>query len=244
MSVAFVLCGALAREVIAITRRHGWVVDLYGVAAKEHLRPQRIAPAVEARLQELIPRYERVVVIYGDCGTSGQLDAVLERYNVPRIAGPHCYEMYAGPRFDALMEEQPGSFFLTDFLVRCFEGTIVKGLGLDRFPELRPLYFANYTRVVYLVQEEQPELLARAEQIAASLGLPLELHTSGYGLLEVRLLNLMASLHEERYAPRASTENQEEHRQETAVLTHAGPLQAAQIKPGLKRVQAGVGEGA
>lgn len=202
MRVAFVLCGALAREVLAISKRHGWAVDLYGVAAKEHMRPQRIAPAVEARLRELIPRYERVIVVYGDCGTGGALDAVLERHNVPRIAGPHCYEMYGGARFDALMDEQPGSFFLTDFLVRCYEGTVVKGLGLDRFPELRDIYFGNYTRVVYLVQEEQPELLAKAARIADGLGLPLEVQKSGYGQLEVRLLDLMATIHEQRYAPR------------------------------------------
>lgn len=202
MKIALVLCGALAREVLAIARRHGWQADLYGVAAKEHMRPRRIAPAVEARLRELIPRYDRVIVVYGDCGTAGALDGVLARYNVPRIAGPHCYEMYAGAPFDALMDEQPGSFFLTDFLVRCFEGTVAKGLGLDRFPELRELYFANYTRVVYLVQDERPELLAKAARIAADLGLPLAIMRSGYGQLEVRLLDLVAAIHEERYAPR------------------------------------------
>jgi hypothetical protein len=201
VKIAFVLCGALAREVIAIARRHGWDVGLFGVAAKEHMLPQRIAPAVEARLRELIPGHDRVAVIYGDCGTSGRLDEVLARYNVPRIAGPHCYEMYAGASFDALMEEQPGSFFLTDFLVRCFEGTVLKGLGLDRFPELRDTYFGNYTRVVYLVQEEQPELLAKAGRVAASLGLPLEIRRSGYGQLELRLIELMATIHDERHAP-------------------------------------------
>lgn len=201
MKLALVLCGALAREVLAIARRHGWRADLFGVAAKEHMRPQRIAPAVEARLRELIPRYDRVIVVYGDCGSAGALDAVLARYNVPRIAGPHCYEMYAGEPFDTLMDAQPGSFFLTDFLVRCYEGTVVKGLGLDRFPELREVYFAHYTRVVYLVQEEQPALLAKAARIAADLGLPLEIRRSGYGQLEVRLLDLMAAIHEQRYAP-------------------------------------------
>jgi hypothetical protein len=201
LKVALVLCGALAREVIAIARRHGWEVGLHGVAAKEHLRPKRIAPAVEARLRELIPRNDRVIVVYGDCGTGGALDEVLARYNVPRLAGPHCYELYAGRAFDELMAEQPGSFFLTDFLVRCFEGTVLKGLGLDRFPELRDSYFGNYTRVVYLVQEERPELLAEAERIAAGLGLALELRRSGFGQLEVRLAELMATIHEERFRP-------------------------------------------
>jgi Protein of unknown function (DUF1638) len=199
--VAFVLCGALAREVIAITRRHGWDVALFGVAASDHMLPARIAPDVERRLRELIPRFERIVVLYGDCGTSGRLDEVLARYNVPRIAGPHCYEIYGGAAFDAQMATDPGAFFLTDFLVRGFEGTIVKGLGLDRFPELRDDYFANYNRLVYLVQHEDTALIAKAQAIAGTLGLPLELQRTGYGQLEQRLVALMAEIHEPRYAP-------------------------------------------
>lgn len=201
MKIAFVLCGALAREVIAIAGRHSWEVGLFGVAAKEHMQPQRIAPAVERRLRELIPQFERVVVVYGDCGTAGRLDTVLAHYNVPRIAGPHCYEMYGGASFDAAMEEAPGSFFLTDFLVRCFEGTVLKGLGLDRFPELKELYFANYTRVIYLIQQEDEALIAKAGRIAALLGLPLELRRTGYGQLEARLIDLMAMIEDEQFRP-------------------------------------------
>jgi len=200
-TVAFVLCGALAREVIAITRRHGWDVALFGVAASDHMQPVRIAPDVERRLRELIPRFERIVVLYGDCGTSGRLDAVLARYNVPRIAGPHCYEMYGGAAFDAQMASDPGAFFLTDFLVRGFEGTIAKGLGLDRFPELRDVYFANYNRLVYMVQQEDAALIAKAQAIADRLGLPLELQRTGYGQLEQRLVDLMADIHAPCYAP-------------------------------------------
>jgi hypothetical protein len=200
-NVAFILCGALAREVIAIARRHGWDVALFGVAASDHMQPLRIAPDVEQRLRELIPRFERIVVLYGDCGTSGRLDTVLARYNVPRIAGPHCYEMYGGAAFDAQMASDPGAFFLTDFLVRGFEGTIAKGLGLDRFPELRDVYFANYNRLVYLVQVEDAALIAKAQVIAARLGLPLELQRTGYGQLEQRLVDLMAEIHDPRYAP-------------------------------------------
>jgi Protein of unknown function (DUF1638) len=199
--VAFVLCGALAREVIAIARRHRWDVATFGVAAQHHMVPTRIAPDVERRLRELIPQFERVVVVYGDCGTAGRLDEVLERYNVPRIAGPHCYEMYGGAAFDTLMDEQPGTFFLTDFLVRGFEGTVLKGLGLDRFPELQDTYFANYTRLVYLIQQEEQALLEKAHRIARTLGLPLELHRTGYGQLEARLVDLMADIHQERYRP-------------------------------------------
>jgi hypothetical protein len=201
-TTAFVLCGALAREVIAIAGRHGWEVGLFGVAAKDHMLPWRIAPDVERRLRELIPRFERVVVVYGDCGAGGRLDAVLDHYNVPRIAGPHCYEMYAGAAFEELTADQPGTFFLTDFLVRSFEGTILKGMGLDRFPELRDTYFANYTRLVYLVQDADPALLAQAHTIAATLRLPLEVRHTGYGQLEVRLVDLMAVLGEDRFRPR------------------------------------------
>jgi uncharacterized protein DUF1638 len=200
-TVAFILCGALAREVIAIARRHGWDVALFGVAASDHMLPLRIAPDVERRLRELIPRFERVVVVYGDCGTSGRLDEVLARYNVPRIAGPHCYEMYGGAAFDAQMASDPGAFFLTDFLVRGFEGTIAKGLGLDRFPELRDVYFANYNRLIYMVQQEDAALIAKAQLIAARLDLPLEIQRTGYGQLEQRLVELMAEIHAPRYAP-------------------------------------------
>jgi hypothetical protein len=109
--------------------------------------------------------------------------------------------MYGGATFDALMDEQPGTFFLTDFLVRGFEGTVWKGLGLDRFPELKQTYFANYTRLVYLVQQDDPTLLEKAATIAGALGLPLELRRTGYGQLEARLVELMAAIHEERYRP-------------------------------------------
>ena len=165
------------------------------------MTPVRIAPDVERRLRELIPRFERIVVVYGDCGAGGKLDEVLERYNVPRIAGPHCYEMYGGATFESLTAEQPGTFFLTDFLVRGFEGTVLKGLAIDRYPELKDIYFANYTRVAYLVQQEDPALLEKAQHIAAMLGLPLHVRHTGYGLLETRLAELMAEIAHERYRP-------------------------------------------
>jgi hypothetical protein len=201
-TVAMILCGALAREVIAISAARGWDVALFGVSARDHLRPELIAPHVEARLRELIPRYERLIVVFGDCGSYGQLDGVLERYNVPRLAGPHCYEFYAGAAAERLTEEEPGTFFLTDFLVRGFNGTLRRGLGLDRHPELRDAYFANYRRIVYLAQRPDDALLARAGAIAAELGLTLEVRLTGYGQLEARLAALMESIHDERFRPR------------------------------------------
>ena len=192
MKVAFILCGALAREVMAIIARRGWPVDVYGIPAIDHMHPERIAPDVERRLRAIRAAYDRVLVVFGDCGSRGALDALLAREGLERIAGPHCYEMYGGALFDELMAEEPGTFFLTDFLVRGFRGTIWRGLGLDRYPQLRDDYFGNYRRLVFMTQSGQPELLARAETIAGQLGLPLEVRHTGYGPLEERLAAWMA----------------------------------------------------
>ena len=205
MKTAFVLCGALAREVIAIVKRQGWDVQLFGIASADHSLPMRIAPHVEHKLREVIPQFGRVVVVYGDCGTGGTLDEVLARYNVPRISGPHCYEMYGGSAHDVMMAQQPGTFFLTDFLVRGFEGTVWKTLGLDRFAELRDDYFRLYTRIVYLQQAHDPVLIKKARAIAERLQLPLEIHASGYGGLEARLVALVGELHLPKYIPQLPT---------------------------------------
>jgi Protein of unknown function (DUF1638) len=205
--LAMILCGALAREVVAIVRSRGWPVDLHGISAREHMTPQTIGPLVEARLREILPSYQRVIVVYGDCGTRGALDAVLAAYNIPRIIGPHCYEMYGGAAHDAQMAEQPGTFFLTDYLLRGFDGLIWKGLGLDRHPELRDDYFRNYTRIVYQVQIEQPELILRAHAVAGRLGLPLEIHHTGFGGLETRLSELVEVIHRPEYEPRRTLLN-------------------------------------
>lgn len=193
MKTAFILCGALAREVLAIIDRHGWDVDLFGIPAIDHMYPERIAPDVEKRFQELRQTYDRILVLFGDCGSRGALDNLLKRYDLERIDGPHCYEMYAGGHFYEMMDEEPGTFFLTDFLVRGFRGTIVKGLGLDRYPELRGEYFRNYSRLVYLVQFENPELIEKAHQISEELELPLEIRYTGYGSLEERLVAKMTA---------------------------------------------------
>jgi hypothetical protein len=191
MKTAFVICGALAREVLDIAQRHSWNVDVVGVSALDHLVPERIAPDVEKQLLALQNQYERVIVVYGDCGTGGALDEMLRRHQVERVAGPHCYEMYGGELIQELMNEEPGTFLLTDFLVRSFRGTVMKGLGLDRFPELVQDYFRNYRRVVYLVQNYDQTLIEKATEIAAFLELPLEVRRTGYGRLEERLIALM-----------------------------------------------------
>lgn len=191
MTTALLVCGALAREVQGIARGRGWDTDVVGVPALLHMHPERLVPAIERRYDELREQYERVIVVYGDCGTGGGMDAALEQLGLERVAGPHCYEMYGGELFERLMAEEPGTYFLTDFLLRGFDGLVVKGMGLDRFPELKADYFVNYRRLVYLVQVPDPALIEKAHHVADYLGLPLEIHETDYGLLEERLVELM-----------------------------------------------------
>jgi hypothetical protein len=188
---ALVPCGALAREVLALKERHNWQVDLLGVPSLLHNEPGKIPAAVRERIRQARQEYERVIVVYGDCGTGGMLDRMLEQEGVQRVAGPHCYEMYADGTFEQLMAEAPGTFFLTDYLLKSFDHLVLEGLGLDKYPELRQEYFKNYTRVVYLAQREDPALAERAKWAAGSLGLPLEIRQTGYGKLESRLKELI-----------------------------------------------------
>jgi hypothetical protein len=188
---ALIVCGALAREVLAIKEKHGWDAEVFGLPVLLHNRPEKIPPAVLARIQQLKDQYARLIVIYGDCGTSGSLDQVLLEQGVQRVAGPHCYEMYADGSFNELMKQQPGTFFLTDYLVGSFDHLVLEGLGIDRNPQLRDDYFGNYTRVVYLAQRNDPALKVKAHWAADQIGLPLEIRHTGYGLLEQRLIALM-----------------------------------------------------
>jgi len=192
MTTGLIICGALAREVLDIVKKYGWDAEVVGVSAMDHMFPERIGPDVEKRILALRDKYSRLIVVFGDCGSGGMLDAVLERHGIERIAGPHCYEMYGGQTFHQLMEEEPGTFFLTDFLLRTFKGTVWKGLGLDRYPALKEDYFRNYRRLVYLAQIDRPAMRERAQQVAECLELPLEVRVTGYGLLEDRLAALMA----------------------------------------------------
>ncbi len=191
MKTALIACGALAREVLSLVAGHGWEADVLGVPSLLHNEPDRIPPAVLKRIREARKLYGRVIVVYGDCGTGGQLDRALQAEGVERIAGPHCYEMYADGLFHKLMEENPGTYFLTDYLVQSFDHLVIEGMGLDRHPELRQEYFRNYSRVVYLAQRDDPALRERAAWAAHALGLPLEIRQVGYGALETRLAELM-----------------------------------------------------
>jgi len=191
-ATALVICGALGREVKEIVRRREWDVDIYGLSAYLHLYPSRIVDELHAKLRELRPRYEKLVVVYGDCGTTGKLEPILDEFGASRLRGPHCYEVFAGAeRFAEIAERRPGTFFLTDWLVRNFDRAVVKGLGLDRYPELKAMLFGNYEAVLFLRQVPDPRLATKAENIARYLGLPLEIEDVGLGELEERLAELV-----------------------------------------------------
>jgi hypothetical protein len=179
-------CGALARELLALTRNLPGV-KVACIDASLHMRPERIAGAVATRIARARREYgpdTRIFVAYADCGTRGELDAVLAETGVERIVGAHCYEFYAGAAtFAALQDEDPGTFYLTDFLARQFDTMIIRGLGLDEHPELLPMYFGNYHRLIYLAQTDDPALLAIARRAAKRLGLGFEHRQTGFGEL-------------------------------------------------------------
>lgn len=187
--LGIIACGAIARELIQLGRINRWThFKLYCLPAELHNRPAEIPAAVAAKIAVVKRRHDRVLVGYGDCGTGGALDAVLDAAGVERLPGAHCYEFLAGaPQFNALMDEEPGSFFLTDFLVRQFDRLIYRGLGLDRFPELRSDYFGNYRRAVHLAQSGEAGLREAAARHATALNLAFEYRHTGFAPLRQAL---------------------------------------------------------
>lgn len=185
-----IACGALAREVAALRRANAWTaLDVVCLPPELHNRPERIAEVVREQIRAHRDEYAEIFVAYGDCGTKGALDAVLREEGVERIAGAHCYEFYATPQvFAALADAEPGTFYLTDFLLRHFERLVIRGLGIDRHPELLPVYFGNYRRLVYLAQAPKAGSEAAAQAIAARLGLDYRFQSTGYGGLEQGLV--------------------------------------------------------
>ncbi|MGX9855441.1 DUF1638 domain-containing protein [Limimaricola variabilis] len=182
-----IACGALAREILALIGQRGWDhLDLHCLPAILHNRPDRIAPAVEAAVTARRDRYDRVFVAYADCGTGGDLARSCARLGVEMIEGPHCYAFYEGvAAFEAKGEVT--CFYLTDFLVRQFDAFVWEPLGLDRHPELRDMYFGNYTTLVYQAQTDDPALTDLARRHAERLGLGFERRLTGYGELETAL---------------------------------------------------------
>ncbi|MBA2557756.1 MAG: DUF1638 domain-containing protein [Chloroflexi bacterium] len=189
-------CGALARELIELT---GCLpnVDVTCLPPSLHNRPRGIPGAVREKIHagRADGRYSGILVAYADCGTGGLLDRVLEDEGVERLPGAHCYEFFAGRQdFERLAEEEPGTFWLTDFLARNFERLVIRGLGIDRHPELEQMYFGNYRRLVYLSQTDDSDLLARARRAADRLGLAFEHRHTGYGELATSIASAVAGV--------------------------------------------------
>ncbi len=190
--VALIACGALSQPAAQIVERRGWDVDVHPRPPLLHNRPQRIPAAVRSLAERLMATYDSVAVGYADCGTYGGVDEVCDELGMKRIGGLSCYDMFAtGERVEAWFAEQPGTYLLTDFLVRSFERTVVRELGLDRWPELRDDYFGRYTRVVWLAQEPDDELRTLAQAAAARLELPLTVIETGHRGLERALEELL-----------------------------------------------------
>jgi Protein of unknown function (DUF1638) len=183
--VLLIACGALAREIVDVIERNKWqAMDIQCLPAKWHNTPQFIVPGVREKIRAARGQYENIYVLYGDCGTGGQLDAMLAEEGVERIEGPHCYAFYSGNEaFAKTSESEFTAFYLTDYLARHFDKLIWEGLGLHRHPELLPDYFQHYTKVVYLAQTKDIELEQKAEAAARKLGLAYEYRFTGYGEL-------------------------------------------------------------
>lgn len=181
--VLVLACGALGQELRAVVDANGLDgIDLQYLSADLHNRPREIPAAVDERLSAVAADYDRILVGYADCGTAGGLEPVLERHGATRLPGSHCYEFLASSAtFAALHDAEPGTFYLTDYLLRQFDRLVWRGLGLDRHPQLRDDYFGNYTRLCWLAQFPTEDLHARAVAAAEKLGLRLERHDVGTG---------------------------------------------------------------
>ena len=190
--VLVVACGALARELLEVVRANGLDgIDVECLPASYHNTPDLIPDAVAARVLESMHRYDQVYVGYADCGTGGRLDAVCEELGVERLPGAHCYQFFTGTAaFTELQDAEIGTFYLTDYLARHFDRLVIGFLGLDLHPELRDDYFANYTRLVYLSQIDDPALVICAQAAADRLGLRFEHRRTGYGELATSIIAL------------------------------------------------------
>jgi len=187
--ILIIACGALAQEIVQLQKLNGWNhLHLKCLDAELHNRPHLIAGKLREKIAEHRNEYNNIFVAYADCGSGGEIDRVLEDENIERLPGAHCYSFFAGEqRFKEISEQELGSFYLTDFLAKHFERLVIKGLKLDQHPELRDQYFGNYTRVVYLSQEDNPSVRSLAKNAALFLGLDFEHEHCGYGDLQTGL---------------------------------------------------------
>jgi hypothetical protein len=219
MSVAVIACGALAVHVRQVARRRGFEVDVFPVPAPLHNRPELIAPAVRELAESLRDRYTRVVLAYADCGTYGALDEL----GMERLRGDHCYDVFAREEVAEAMASEPGTYFLTDFLARTFEHTVIRELGLDRYPELRDDYFGSYTRVVWLAQRRTRATERAAQHAAARIGLPLEVREVGDAGIE-RELERVLNISDEFPALRGSLHRDVRQQPDRSITPgHSGP---------------------
>ncbi len=181
--VLLIACGALAREILTLIKANGWGhLELTCLPANLHLYPEKITEAVEAAVEKHRADYERIFVVYADCGTGGLLAERCAALGVEMVAGPHCYSFYEGNEvFAAKADDEFTAFYLTDFLVRQFDAFVWRPMGLDRHPELRDMYFGNYDRLIYQAQTNDPTLDALAREAADRLGLRFERRFTGYG---------------------------------------------------------------
>lgn len=182
--VHVIACGAIAKEILAVSSQQGLDhIDLKCLPAIWHAYPQKIVPGLEAAVADARQNgFERIFFAYADCGTGGDIDRLCERENIARIEGPHCYSFFSGnDAFNQKAEDDLLSFFLTDFLARQFRAFVIEPLGLDRHPELKPMYFGNYRKLIYLSQEEDEGLQQKAREAADYLGLEYEYRFTGYG---------------------------------------------------------------
>ncbi len=181
--ILVITCAAIAREVNEIKKLGAWEqMDLQAITADLHSYPEKIPAAVAAKIDAARDRYQHIFVAYGDCGTSGELDRVLDERGVKRLPGAHCYDFLAGrDTYAQLQEDEPGTFYLTDFLAQHFQRLVIEVLGIDRHPELKEMYFGNYTRLVYLAQTDSDELTEQARAAADELGLRFERIFTGMG---------------------------------------------------------------
>ena len=184
-----IACGALAHEITTLLESNSWPhLKVECLPASLHNRPEQIAPAVRKKIKESRATFDSIFVAYADCGTGGHLDKVLAEEGVERLPGAHCYEFFSGSEaFLTRHENEPGVFYLTDFLARHFERLVMEELGIRAHPELKEMYFSHYTKLVYLSQSDLPDVLAMARSAADTLGLEFEHVRTGFGELEAGL---------------------------------------------------------